>query len=95
MEAAPEARGKVRALGEELVEVLKSSGIKVSNIPQPERDKLKQSSKLLHKKAIKLLGGDSQRIYDLILKGKVAFKEKTEEKMKEKKKKEKKKKSSS
>ena len=70
---APEARKKVRALEEKLIEVLKSSGIKVSNIPQSERDKLKQASKSLHKKALKTLGGDSQRIYDLILEGKVAF----------------------
>ena len=70
---APEARGKVRVLGKELIEVLKSSDIKVSNMPQSERDKLKQSSKALHNKALKILGGDSQRIYDLILKGKIDF----------------------
>ena len=70
---APEARAGVRALGKELIDVLKSSGIEIYNMPRPERAKFKEASKSLHGQILKSLGKNSQRIYDLILKGKAEF----------------------
>jgi TRAP-type C4-dicarboxylate transport system substrate-binding protein len=73
--AAP-SRVAVRALGGELVDVLKSSGIEVYVLSSSEKNKFSDKLAGLHAQVIKQIGGKSQEVYDLILKGKKAFKEK-------------------
>lgn len=73
--AAP-SRKSVRALGSELTEVLQSLGINVYKLSDSERDEFKKAIGNLQKDIVAKLGGDSKQIYDLILKGKQAFKNK-------------------
>ena len=73
--AAP-SRASVRALGDELIEVLKSSGISVYRLSSNERNAFKQAIGNLEESIVAKLGGESQKIYDLIKKGKEAFKKK-------------------
>ncbi|MBT6326063.1 MAG: TRAP transporter substrate-binding protein DctP [Bdellovibrionales bacterium] len=71
--AAP-SRESVRVLGSELLEVLKSSGIKVYELTKKERSAFKSSINGLEQEIVTLLGGKSQMIYDLIQKGRIEFK---------------------
>ena len=73
--AAP-SRQSVRALGGELLEVLKSLGISVYKLSKGERDAFKSAVTGIEQEVVKSLGGKSQKIYDLIQKGKEAFKNK-------------------
>jgi len=70
---APPSRKSVRALGSELMEVLKSSGINVYKLSESERKEYKIAIRGLEAEVVKVLGGDSQKIYDLIVKGKAEF----------------------
>ena len=73
--AAP-SRVAVRALGNELIDVLKSSGIEVYTLNDNEKEKFREKLVGLHAKVVKDIGGNAQAVYDLIQKGKQAFKEK-------------------
>jgi TRAP-type C4-dicarboxylate transport system substrate-binding protein len=73
--AAP-SRASVRALGNELNEVLKSSGIVVYTLSESEKSRFKDVVKGLDTELVKTLGGKSQEIYDLILKGRAEFRSK-------------------
>ena len=73
---APPSRESVRALGGELLDVLKSLGISVYKLSKSERDAFKASVNGIEQEVVKSLGGKSQKIYDLIQKGKEAFKNK-------------------
>ena len=73
--AAP-SRASVRALGDKLTEVLKEMGINVYRLTNGERDKFKKVIGNLEEEIVAKLGGDSKKIYDLILEGKKAFKKK-------------------
>jgi TRAP-type C4-dicarboxylate transport system substrate-binding protein len=73
--AAP-SRAAVRALGDELIGVLKSSGIQVHKIDNSQKSEFKKALLPLHAKLVKEIGGDAQKIYDLIQKGKKEFSEK-------------------
>ena len=71
---APPARAAVRALGGELIEVLKSLGITVYELTDAERNSFKSSVAGIQAEIVKELGGESQKIYDLLLKGKEEYK---------------------
>ncbi|HAZ14465.1 MAG: C4-dicarboxylate ABC transporter substrate-binding protein [Bdellovibrionales bacterium GWA2_49_15] len=73
---APPSRKSVRSLGLELMDVLKSSGINVYTLTTKERDEFKNSVRGLDGEVVKMLGADSQKIYNLLLEGKAAFKKK-------------------
>ena len=73
---APPARAAVRALGGELIEVLKSLGITVYELTDAERNSFKSSVAGIQAEIVKELGGESQKIYDLLLKGKEEYKKK-------------------
>ena len=73
--AAP-SRASVRALGGELTEILKGMGINVYTLTQKERDEFRNVIGNLQEEIVAKLGGDSKRIYDLVLKGKKAYKNK-------------------
>ena len=70
--AAP-SRASVRALGSELIEVLKSQGISVYKLTKGERDKFKAEINGLEEKIVTQLGGQSKMVYDLVNKGKESF----------------------
>jgi TRAP-type C4-dicarboxylate transport system substrate-binding protein len=72
--AAPASRVGVRALGGELIEVLKASGINVYKLSDAEKDGFKKVLKPLHSTLVKEIGGDAQKIYDIILKAKEKYK---------------------
>jgi TRAP-type C4-dicarboxylate transport system substrate-binding protein len=73
---APESRAAVRALGDELVSVLKDSGIKVYDLSDSEKKNFKDILVPLHASIIEKIGGDAQKIFDIIMKGKKDFKNK-------------------
>ena len=73
--AAP-SRASVRALGGELLEVLKSLGISVYKLSKSERDAFKSAVAGIEEEVVKSLGGESKKIYELIKKGKEAYKNK-------------------
>lgn len=73
---APESRAAVRALGDELVSVLKDSGIKVYELSESKKNEFKKLLVPLHAQLVKEIGGDAQKIFDIIQKGKKEFKNK-------------------
>ena len=73
--AAP-SRAAVRALGGELTEILKGMGINVYKLSNGERAEFKKVIGNLQEEIVAKLGGESRKIYDLILKGKEAFRKK-------------------
>lgn len=73
---APESRLSVRALGDELVSVLKSSGITVYELSKSEKQVFKDILLPLHSKLVTEIGGDAKKIYDIIMKAKKEFQNK-------------------
>jgi len=73
---APESRLSVRALGDELVSVLKDSGITVYELSKSEKQAFKDILLPLHTKLVSNIGGQAQKIYDIIIKAKAEFKNK-------------------
>jgi tripartite ATP-independent transporter DctP family solute receptor len=73
---AAESRIAVRAIGSELINVLQNSGIKIQNLSAQEKADFQKTIDGLPAEIIKSTGGQSQRIYDLILDGKKRFKAK-------------------
>ena len=73
---APESRIAVRSLGEELLTVLESSGIKVYKMSEAQRRVFKKRLVPLHSQMILSIGGDARKIYDIILKAKKAYRSK-------------------
>lgn len=73
--AAP-SRAAVRALGDELIEVMKASDIKVHKLSESDKDNFKKVLLPLHDSLVKEIGGDAKKIYDLIMKAKKEFKNK-------------------
>jgi TRAP-type C4-dicarboxylate transport system substrate-binding protein len=73
---AKEIRSNVRKLGDSLLTVLKESGVNTYALTAAERDAFKKASAGLADEAVKSIGGDSAKIYALILEGKKAFKAK-------------------
>lgn len=73
--AAP-ARAAVRALGDELVSVLKDSGIAVYKLSDSEKAAFKKILIPLHEKLVAEIGGEAKKVFDLIQKGKAEFKKK-------------------
>ena len=73
--AAP-SRAAVRALGDELIEVMKASDIKVHSLSDSDKENFKKELLPLHASLVKEIGGDAQKIYDLITKAKEEFKNK-------------------
>lgn len=71
---APESRAAVRALGDELITVLKDSGIKVYELSKSEKQKFKDILIPLHSELVKQIGGDAKKIFDIIQKAKKEFK---------------------
>jgi TRAP-type C4-dicarboxylate transport system substrate-binding protein len=73
---AQEIRTNVRALGESLIQVLKESKVNVYSLSDSEKEAFKKAADGIAQEAIKSIGGDSAKIYALILEGKKAFKAK-------------------
>ncbi len=73
---APESRISVRALGDELVSVLKGSGIEVYTLNESEKENFKKKLLPLHKEMVKSIGGQASKIYNIIQKAKKEFKNK-------------------
>jgi TRAP-type C4-dicarboxylate transport system substrate-binding protein len=73
---APESRTSVRALGGELISVLKGSGITVYELTVTQKTAFKNVLRPLHREMVKSIGGNAQMIYDLIQKAKKEFKSK-------------------
>ena len=70
---APAARKAVRALGEQLLGILKDSGVKVQELSAKERLAFKAAIQGLEQELVPQLGGESAKIYSLIQEGKKAF----------------------
>ena len=70
---APESRVAIRAMDQELVDVLKGSGITIHDLTQDQRKQFKLKLAGLHQELVKKIGGDAQKIYDLIVQGKKEF----------------------
>lgn len=75
-EQAKEIRTSVRALGESLIQVLKDSKIEVYTLNPKEKEAFKKAAQGIAEEAVKSIGGESAKIYALILEGKKAFKAK-------------------
>jgi len=75
-ELAPESRAAVRALGEELIGVLESSGIKVHRMTESEKDAFRKELVPMHASLVKEIGGEAPRIFEIIQKAKKEFKNK-------------------
>lgn len=73
---AKDFRVSVRKLGESLLDVLKESGVTTYNLSASEKEAFKKASSGLAEQAVKDIGGESSKIYALILEGKKAFKAK-------------------
>jgi TRAP-type C4-dicarboxylate transport system substrate-binding protein len=73
---AAQIRSNVRKLGDSLITVLKESGVSTYTLNASEKEAFKKSSEGLAEQAIKDIGGESAKIYALILEGKKAFKAK-------------------
>ncbi len=73
---AKDFRVSVRKLGESLLDVLKESGVTTYNLSASEKEAFKKASMGLAEQAVKDIGGESSKIYALILEGKKAFKAK-------------------
>lgn len=73
---APESRLAVRALGDDLINVLKESGIEVYKLSEKDKDAFKAILLPLHKELVSKIGARAQEVYDIILKGKKEFKNK-------------------
>lgn len=71
---AAQIRSNVRKLGDSLITVLKESGVSTYNLNAAEKEAFKKSSQGLAEQAIKDIGGESAKIYALILEGKKAYK---------------------
>lgn len=71
---AKESRAGVRALDAKLLATLKKTGVEIYTPSASELQQWKNASSGLDKALVGKLGGDSRKIYDLILKGKQAFK---------------------
>ena len=69
-------RSNVRKLGDSLITVLKESGVSTYTLNASEKESFKKSAEGLAEQAIKDIGGESAKIYALILEGKKAFKAK-------------------
>ncbi len=69
-------RSNVRSLGESLVTVLKESGVTTYTLTPAETEVFKKASAGLAEEAVKSIGGEAAKFYNLILEGKKAFKEK-------------------
>lgn len=70
---APGSRVAVRALGDELLEVLRSQDIQVHKLTESQKDAFKKELLPLHEKLVNEIGGDAKKIYDLIQKAKKEF----------------------
>lgn len=75
-ELAPESRIAIRAMNNEIVNVIRESDITVHEISNGQRKKFQEKLSGLHADLVKKIGGDAQKIYDLILEGKKEFAEK-------------------
>jgi TRAP-type C4-dicarboxylate transport system substrate-binding protein len=73
---AKDFRVSVRKLGDSLLDVLKESGVTTYNLSPSEKEVFKKASAGLAEQAVKDIGGESSKIYELILEGKKAFKAK-------------------
>ena len=73
---AIESRAAVRAIGQELIGVLQTSGIKIETLTESEKAEFRKSVDGLADEIVKVVGGDARRIYDAVLEGKKQFKEK-------------------
>jgi tripartite ATP-independent transporter DctP family solute receptor len=67
------ARKAVRALGTDLLGVLREAGIQVVELSQKERMVFRDAVKGLDQELVPQIGGDSQAIFKLIQEGKKAF----------------------
>jgi len=70
--AAPARKG-VRALGDQLLDILKDAKIEVYRMTPAERAKFRETVKDLPQEIVNTTGGDSERIFQLIQDGKKAF----------------------
>jgi tripartite ATP-independent transporter DctP family solute receptor len=71
---APEFRVGVRALGGELISVLKGSGINVYELSNSEKQVFKDKLLPLHEKMVTSIGGEAKNIYEIIMKAKKLYK---------------------
>jgi TRAP-type C4-dicarboxylate transport system substrate-binding protein len=69
-------RSNVRKLGNSLIDVLKESGITTYNLTSAEKAAFQKSAEGLAQQAIKDIGGEANKIFELIQEGKKAFKAK-------------------
>jgi TRAP-type C4-dicarboxylate transport system substrate-binding protein len=69
-------RSNVRKLGSSLIDVLKESGVNTYSLTTAEKIAFQKASEGLAQQAIKDIGGEALKIYNLILEGKKAFKAK-------------------
>lgn len=72
-ELAPESRMAVRALGKELVSVLKDSGISVYTLSAEEKAEFKKKLIPLHESLVKEIGGKASEVFEIIKKAKIEF----------------------
>ncbi len=70
---APVGRKAVRTLGDQLLGILKDSGVKVVQLGAKERQAFKAAVAGYEQELVPTLGGESARIYALINEGKKAF----------------------
>jgi TRAP-type C4-dicarboxylate transport system substrate-binding protein len=71
---APGIRSNVRKLGASLIDVLKESGVTTYTLSASEKEAFRKAADGLAQDAIKQIGGEAQKLYDLIQQGKAAFK---------------------
>jgi TRAP-type transport system periplasmic protein len=74
---APESRVAVRALGADLIKTLNETGITTYKLSEAEKDVFKAKIKGLNERVINKIGGRAQEVFDIIMKGKAAFKKKS------------------
>ncbi len=66
-------RAGVRALGAELLSVLKETGVEVYQLSEKEKGMFKKAVEGLPSSLVKDIGGEAERIFKLIQQGKAAF----------------------
>jgi tripartite ATP-independent transporter DctP family solute receptor len=70
---AANARKAVRALGQQLLQVLKDSGVQVLELSEKERALFKQAVTGIDQELVPQIGGEAAKVHALILEGKKAF----------------------
>ncbi len=70
---AGKARASVRALGQQLIDILKESGVKVAVLTEKQRMAFRDAAKGLDRELVPQIGGEAEKILAALLEGKKAF----------------------